>query len=335
MTKKRRKPARRGKRSSRDQGLTFQFIKIAGGLSVLLLLVVGAAWLTSHMLRGPSPSVKAAVRPEERLPKPPQTPLYEVFPKRLPPAEPPARLPQLPLEQTPLVAIIIDDVGYDRGMAARFLELDIPLTFSMLPYGPFNRSILKAARAKGVEIMLHLPMEPNEYPDVRPGPGALMQAMTPDELIDQLQKNIDQFPGLQGANNHMGSKMSTSPEHMRQIFSILKKRGLFYIDSRTTADSVAQPSARLLQLPFAQRDIFIDHLDDPHFIQSQMDRLIRRARQQGYAIGIAHPHENTYQTIKTFIPRLKQEVVLVHASAVIRHVVAMEASQHKAAQVGP
>lgn len=336
MTKKRGKAKRRTRKSSRGPDLTLQLIKIAGGLTVLVMLVLGAAVLANHFLRKPSPPAKAAVRPAEPLPLPPaKKPVYEVFPQSRPPAEAPARLPRLPLEQPPLVAIIIDDIGYDRRMANLFLDLDIPLTFSMLPYGPFNRSILTAARSNGVEIMLHLPMEPDEYPDVKPGPGAVLHGMSPDELIAQLEKNLDQFPGLKGVNNHMGSRISTSPEQMRQIFSILRKRDLFYIDSRTTAHTVAQPSARLLQLPFAQRDIFIDHFDDPAFIRSQMHRLIRRAQKQGYAIGIAHPHENTYQVLKEFVPRLKADVTLVPASAVVGHAMVAEAAEKTATTARP
>ncbi|MBR9979397.1 MAG: divergent polysaccharide deacetylase family protein [Desulfatitalea sp.] len=332
MTKPRGKTKPRKKRSPRKPTLTPQLLKTAAGLAVLIVIVVAAGVLVHHAMRSPSPPTKAAVRPEVRMPvpaapvRPPERPVYEVFPKTAPPAEPPARLPLVPRVRPPLVAIIVDDIGYDRRMAERFLALDIPLTFSMLPYAPFNRNILAAARAKGIEIMLHLPMEPIEYPDVKPGPGALLHSMTPDELIAQLETNLDQFHTIAGVNNHMGSRLSTSPEHMRQIFSILKKRDLFYIDSRTTAQTVAHPSARLLQLPFAERDIFIDHLDDPIFIRSQIERLIRRAEQQGHAIGIAHPHENTYQILKTFLPELKEKVTLVSASTVVTHVVAMEAA---------
>jgi uncharacterized protein len=179
--------------------------------------------------------------------------------------------------------------------------------------------------------MLHLPMEPNEYPMVKPGPGALLASMPPDTLIAQLEHSIDQFPGLKGVNNHMGSKLSTSSEHMRQIFSVLKLRGLFYIDSRTTAETVARPSARLLQLPFAERDIFIDHLDDPTFIRSQMKRLIARAQEQGYAIGIGHPHSNTYEILKEFIPQLNEHVSLVSASTVVTHAMQVEASEKRTA----
>lgn len=339
MTKKRGKNTRRGKKAVKDSGFTRQLIKTAGGITVLVLLVLGAGMLTNHYWRTPArpavPAKTAVVQPEQRMPVPPlrdpEKPLYEIFPKTTPPAEPPPRLPKVPLTKPPLVAIIIDDIGYDRRMADHFLELDIPITFSMLPDGPFNRSILAAARSKGVEIMLHLPMEPNEYPMVKPGPGALLASMSPDTLIAQLEHSIDQFPGLKGVNNHMGSKLSTSPEHMRQIFSVLKLRGLFYIDSRTTAETVARPSARLLQLPFAERDIFIDHLDDPAFIRSQMKRLIVRAQEQGYAIGIGHPHSNTYEILKEFIPQLNENVSLVSASTAVAHAMQVETAEKRTA----
>jgi uncharacterized protein len=344
MTKKRGKNTRRAKKAVKGSGFTRQLIKTAGGITLLVLLVLGAGMLTNHYSRMPAkpaksvsavPAKTAVVQPEQRLPVPPvrapEKPLYEVFPKTTPPAEPPPRLPKVPLTKPPLVAIIIDDIGYDRRIANQFLELDIPLTFSMLPDGPFNGSILAAAKNKSVEIMLHLPMEPNEYPMVKPGPGALLASMPPDTLIAQLEHSIDQFPGLKGVNNHMGSKLSTSSEHMRQIFSVLKLRGLFYIDSRTTAETVARPSARLLQLPFAERDIFIDHLDDPAFIRSQMKRLIVRAQEQGYAIGIGHPHSNTYEILKEFIPQLNEQVSLVSASTVVTHAMQVEASEKRTA----
>jgi uncharacterized protein len=344
MTKKRGKNTRRAKKAVKGSGFTRQLIKTAGGMTLLVLLVLGAGMLTNYYLSMPAKPVKttsampaktAVVQPEQHLPVPPvrapEKPLYEVFPKTTPPAEPPPRLPKMPLTKPPLVAIIIDDIGYDRRIANQFLELDIPLTFSMLPDGPFNGSILAAAKDKSVEIMLHLPMEPNEYPMVKPGPGALLASMPPDTLIAQLEHSIDQFPGLRGVNNHMGSKLSTSSEHMRQIFSVLKLRGLFYIDSRTTAETVARPSASLLQLPFAERDIFIDHLDDPAFIRSQMKRLIVRAQEQGYAIGIGHPHSNTYEILKEFIPQLNEQVSLVSASTVVTHAMQVEASEKRTA----
>lgn len=322
MAKKRSGTKRRSKSSPKRIDLTLQLLKILGSLTLLILLVVSAGFLTYYFLRQPSRPLPDEVPPVLRKPLPPvkstTPPAYEVFPENgLPPTRPLTKLQPLPGDNRPLVAIILDDMGYDRQMAAEFLGLDAPLTLSMLPYGPFSRQIMDEAQAKGHEIMLHLPMEPNEFPAVNPGPGALLSDMSPDELIAQLDSDLDQFPGLKGVNNHMGSRISTSPERMRQIFTVLKKRGLFYIDSRTTAETVARPSAQLLQVPFAERDIFIDHVDKPGFIHSQLQRLIKRAQQQGYAVGIAHPHPNTYRELADFLPRLKAKVHLVPASMII------------------
>lgn len=338
---KKRPAAKRAPRKKRPTGKASpapQLYKAAVVVVVLVALVITAGVLSRQLLQRPAPPARSAVAPVQRMPvppppavQPPEKPVYEVFPKTPPPTDPPPAVPGVPRVSPPLVAIIVDDIGYDRPMARRFLDLNIPLTFSVLPYAPFNRTILPAARDQGIEIMLHLPMEPDEYPSVQPGPGALLGSMTPDQLIAQLETNLDQFHHLAGVNNHMGSKLSTSPEHLRQIFSILKKRDLFYIDSRTTAKTVAKPSARLLQLPFAERDIFIDHLDDPAFINAQMERLIQRAEKQGHAIGIAHPHENTYQVLKSFVPQLREKVTLVSASTVVNHIMAIEAAA-KAAQ---
>jgi polysaccharide deacetylase 2 family uncharacterized protein YibQ len=165
--------------------------------------------------------------------------------------------------------------------------------------------------------MLHLPMEPVNYPKVNPGPGALLASMEPDELIAQLNDNLDSVPAARGVNNHMGSKLTASSDQMRQIFTILKKRNLFFIDSRTTADTRCRPSAELLQLAFAERDVFIDHLQKPAFVRKQLRLLIKRAQQQGYAIGIAHPHPVTLEVLKKMLPELQKTVYLTHASDVI------------------
>jgi uncharacterized protein len=320
MAKKRAQTTtrRKKKKAKKRPDLSLQLMKVFGALAILVLLVVSVAVLAHFLLKRPQsfeapPTVKLPVPKVHKQPKP----AYEVHTRKPLPPKPVEKLQQLPGDKPPLVAIIIDDIGYDSQIAQKLLSLDAPLTFSVLPDGPFSRQLADAARSKGHEIMLHLPMEPMEFPKVNPGPGALLSRMTPDELIIQLGRDLDQFPGLKGVNNHMGSGISTSPDRMRQIFSILKKRGLYYIDSRTTAETVALPSAQLLQLPFAERDIFIDHFEDESFIRSQLDKLIKRAQEQGYAVGIAHPHAITLRMLSEFLPELKANVELVPASMVV------------------
>jgi polysaccharide deacetylase 2 family uncharacterized protein YibQ len=142
--------------------------------------------------------------------------------------------------------------------------------------------------------------------------------MSPDRLVDQLIRNLNAVPFIVGVNNHMGSKMTASSTHMYQVFTILRKRGLYFIDSRTTSESLSKPSARLLQVPFAERDVFIDHNQEPDFIRKQIKLLARIAGINGQAIGIAHPHRITYKIFREVLPELKQKVLLVSASDLVQ-----------------
>ncbi|OQY51530.1 MAG: hypothetical protein B6230_04570 [Desulfobacteraceae bacterium 4572_89] len=217
-------------------------------------------------------------------------------------------------DDIPRIAIIIDDIGYDRQMAMELYDLDPGITFSVLPFSPFGNSISQKLHAKGAEIMLHLPMEPVEYPEVNPGPGALLSSMTPDILLDQLRKNLQDVPGAAGVNNHMGSKLTAQSDKINQIFTILKKEDLFFIDSRTSPVSQGKASARLLKLKFAQRDVFLDNVQDITYITGQLQSLIRIAKKHGTAIGIGHPYKTTLHTLEIELPKLKGKVRIVPAS---------------------
>lgn len=246
-----------------------------------------------------------------------KVPQYEIYPKDDKPALPPPVTKPLPPKALPAVAIIIDDVGYDQNLAESFLSLDTVLTFSFFPHSPYGTDIAGKANARGFEVMLHLPMEPNEYPAADPGPGTLLTSMTPDELISALRQNLDDVPYISGVNNHMGSKMTARHAQMNQIFTILKQRKLFFIDSRTTTETLTRHSARLFKVPWAERNVFLDHYVDADFIRKQFKLLIVTAQRQGEAIGIGHPHKLTYQILGEMLPVLKQTVKLVPASALV------------------
>jgi hypothetical protein len=247
-------------------------------------------------------------------------PHYEVFPvepvptRKTPPVH---RQPVAAGKSLPLVAIIIDDIGHDRKIAEKFFTLNAPLTYAVLPHSRFCREIAVLAARKGYEVMLHLPMEPNEYPLVDPGPGALLAAMTPDERIDQLKRNIDAVPHVKGVNNHMGSKMTTLSDEMNQVFGILKQRGLFFVDSRTTAATQTRSSAKLFKVPYAERDVFLDHVQKKDAIRRQIDHLVNIAEIHGKAVAIGHPHHMTYEVLAEALPDLKQRVKLVPASEIV------------------
>jgi uncharacterized protein len=287
-------------------------MRAVAGLGVLIVLVIIAGLLARHLL-----SRKHSIEPVVKS-RATKIPRFEVYPeKEVPPHKPiPKPVPAIPKE-LPKIAIIIDDIGYDKEIVEKLLGLDAVFTFSILPYSPFQNSIAKSVHSKGFDVMLHLPMEPNEYPMVNPGPGALLTSMSPDQLINQLDKDLDSVPFIQGVNNHMGSKMTTVSIQLYQIFSVLKKRKLFFIDSRTTTETLCKPSAQLLQVPFAQKDVFLDHIQERDFIRKQIYRLIHIANSHGEAIGIAHPHEVTYDVLREVLPELKKKAILVRASDVV------------------
>ena len=217
----------------------------------------------------------------------------------------------------PTIAIIIDDIGYDKQIAMELYLLDPSLTFSVLPFSPFGPSIAQKLSAKGAQLMLHLPMEPVQYPKANPGPGALLSSMTPDHLLAQLRKDLKEVPGVVGVNNHMGSKLTADSDKMNQIFTILKKKNLFFIDSRTSPISQGEASARLFKLRFAHRDVFLDNSQNIPYITGQFAKLIKYARKHGSAIGIGHPYRATLETLKIELPKLKGKIRIVPASQLV------------------
>jgi polysaccharide deacetylase 2 family uncharacterized protein YibQ len=322
-----RKPTRRKKKvkkSRKNYSNKRSLFKAFGGVAILLLLVA-LAGLLAHYLIAPAKPPRTAAAPPKSAPtiKEPiaKIPTFEIYPKKdIPPDKKSIKVPPPDKKQLPQVAIIIDDLGYDHKLAEKLCELNAVFTFSILPYSPFQDSIANLSRARGLEVMLHLPMEPIEYPAVNPGPGTLLTSMTPDQLIHQLKEDLKAVPYIKGVNNHMGSKMTAESSQMYQIFSVLKERNLYFIDSRTTSQTLCKSSARLFQIPFAQRDVFLDHLQDAEFIHRQIKELVRVARRNGYAVGIGHPHLITYNILRELLPGLQKEVKLVPASAIVHRV---------------
>lgn len=220
----------------------------------------------------------------------------------------------------PKVAIVIDDLGYDGKLARKFLKIEGPLSFSVLPHGTFSKSIARRIYDAGQELLLHLPMEPTGYPEVNPGVGALMVEMTDVEIVQTLKENLDAFPYVKGVNNHMGSKFCQDERKLRPVMLELNTRGLFFLDSRTTSKTKAYTVAQELDVPSAERNVFLDNIQNPRAIRAQLSRLIELARLRGGAIGIAHPHEVTLEVLRQEIPKLsKKGVELVPVSQLVHN----------------
>lgn len=261
----------------------------------------------------PAPPVTTkplATEPPAPTPHPYEAPVTGPEVKREPPVETPSGKPK--------VAIIIDDIGYDAAFADKLMDLGIPITLSILPGSPHSKEIAEKAHARGFEIMLHQPMEPMEYPRINPGPGVILMNMGADESIAILEKNLKSIPYISGVNNHMGSRVTASEKHMNQIFTVLKRENLFFIDSLTTSKSIGRDSARLFKLPFARRDVFLDHVEKKAFVEKQMKSLVRISEKYGSAIGIGHPHSVTLEVLKKRVPEEKKKVDFVFASKLVK-----------------
>jgi hypothetical protein len=221
-------------------------------------------------------------------------------------------------EGSPNVAIIVDDVGFDVDLARAFLDLKPPLTFSVLSGAPHALTIAREALGKGAEVLLHLPMEPKESNGEGPGPGALLANMGEEEFVKTLNGHLNRIPGVKGVNNHMGSLLTEREDKMVLLFRELKKRHLFFVDSRTTPLTMATKVGADMKVPVASRSVFLDHERSQEGMKVQWERLLVKAREQGYAVAIVHPHRETLAFLKEHLRELISEARLVRVSDIVR-----------------
>jgi len=218
----------------------------------------------------------------------------------------------------PMIAIVIDDLGLNRPNARRAIALPAPLTLAFMTYAPAVEDLTTAARALGHELLVHVPMEPaNQSYD--PGPNALRLAQDTEEVTRRLDWALSRFEGYVGINNHMGSRLTASPVGMAQVMTELKSRGLLFLDSMTSSESVGAGLAARMGVSHTRRDVFIDNdPDNMDSIRRQLDKLEDIARRRGKAVGIGHPHPITYQILREMMPDLQKAVQLVPASKIVK-----------------
>lgn len=199
------------------------------------------------------------------------------------------------------VAIIVDDMGQDMAMARRFAAIDADLTFAVLPRERYTSDVAHLFHKHGRQVLLHLPMEGNGK---NPGDGAIYGDTDPEQAAQILRESLGLVPYAQGVNNHMGSVVTRNRDIMDRLFSVLKEKDLFFVDSLTTGASVCRAAAEDASLPFEARDVFLDNEQSDAYIAGQVQNLVEAALRHGEAIGICHPHEATYRTLAREVPRL-------------------------------
>lgn len=318
-----RRGRRRGNRSRsgrrRSVGL--------GGLALFLLVALAALalvwWFYSRGLPGlpdgvrrevedrvarqgvpssPQADARGAAAPDADLPYPtePEQPETPAGPAALPPPSPPRQAPP----GGAYVALLIDDLGRHVEDVDRLASLGVPMSYAVLPFESRTPEVVAALNRRHAEILLHLPMEGRDGAD--PGPGALILGMGEERMRSATRRALEAVPGAVGANNHMGSVLSADASSMRVVLSELAGRGMFFVDSRTTAQTVGYSAARELGMPATQRDVFLDPDLDPEAIRSQFHRLLEVAHREGSAVAIGHPHPATLRVLEREVPAAQE-----------------------------
>jgi len=341
-SERRREARRRGRRT----GLLL-------ALAALALLLVGGfgGWLLAGRLPQPvqvSGAPPPVVTWETRLPRleaprpPAPRPLQPVAPPPLQTARGPAVSPATaaptpdaaPTERPawqryavlspaagarPRIAVVIDDIGPNRRNSEQAIQLGGPLTLAILPYADAAPALAAAARAHGHELLVHLPLEPE--PGDRPldlGPNALLVNLPAEERRRRLAWHLSRFDGYVGVNNHMGSRYTQQEGPMRELLEELHRRGLLFLDSRTTPQSVGLGLAQRLGLPSIGRDVFLDNRQTVPAVRKQLALVEQAARAHGHAIAIGHPYDETLEALKPWLAGLRERgFALVPVSALV------------------
>ncbi|HNS31999.1 MAG TPA: divergent polysaccharide deacetylase family protein [bacterium] len=218
----------------------------------------------------------------------------------------------------PRIALIIDDVGWNKEIVKEIEKINQPFTLAFLPKAQHSKEIFDSVKDnKNFDLLLHLPLEPSP-PAQSFDKGLLKTSMDSQELIEQFNDDIDYYyPYIKGINNHMGSLFTTDEEKMKILLKEIKERNLFFIDSMTSRKSCGYLIAKDMGVKSGKRDVFIDNLSDHKYIEDQIWELVESAREKGSAIGIGHARKNTVAVLKNIMPSLTEQVEIVPVSELI------------------
>ncbi|MDQ6931454.1 MAG: divergent polysaccharide deacetylase family protein [Candidatus Eremiobacteraeota bacterium] len=305
----------------------------------LLLLLIGGVLIGALLLRAnhasqhraapviPVESTVPANAPVEASsePVPSQAPTPQQSPEpagSATPARPVATptgsaLPAAGVPGAHRLAIIIDDCGQWPKTERALIALPISITMSVMPKERYSQTIAQEANAAGKGVMLHLPMEPVAAID--PGRGKITTAMSDAQIVAQVKDDVAQMPLAKGVNNHEGSKASADPRVMKAVASALAPDGLFFIDSRTSAASIAAQVAAEAGMRTASRDVFLDNSDNVDAVKTMLREAAATAMKNGSAIAIGHPRAATLEAIRSLIPELQAQGIAFVPAADLVH----------------
>lgn len=294
-----KRPSRKKKKDNDNIKLVYLFIAVVIGLTGILYLIAGRG---NHIERTPFSSLKPEKPADAPLSQPPDSTREEW-----------ATAPSLPK-----LAVIIDDIGFNRRFSD-LIEINVPITLAVIPFTPYSLEAASKGNLAGMEVMLHFPMEPKGYPASDPGKGALLISMSREAILGQTIASLNAIPNIKGVNNHMGSSFTEYSEGMEIVLSEIKKRNLFFVDSKTSMKSTGYSLSKSMDIRTAERNIFLDNVQTEEAITHQLMEAVKVAKHKGQAVAIGHPYPETVNVLKRLAPGLKDKGIdLVFASDLAR-----------------
>jgi polysaccharide deacetylase 2 family uncharacterized protein YibQ len=216
------------------------------------------------------------------------------------------------------IVLILDDVGFDHQPLDSAMAIDPNVNFAVLPNGRRSIEFASTLHARGFELLCHLPMEPEGFPHISPGDGAVLMSMSDAQIATATRTNIGAIHFARGVNNHMGSRATADRRVMTDVLGALPK-GMYFIDSKTTGNSIAGPLARTMRVKTASRNVFLDDVQDVAAIRRQLVELAETASSRGVSVGIGHMYPSTIQVLTEDAPKLRAEGFrFVRASSIVR-----------------
>ncbi|MFH1201375.1 MAG: divergent polysaccharide deacetylase family protein [Candidatus Omnitrophota bacterium] len=224
--------------------------------------------------------------------------IISLWPRKAIIVKPPPKLPK--------VAIVIDDWGYNLTHIGLIRGLGLPLNLAILPNLSYSRQTAQIARDNDWQVILHLPMQPQEL-SLRLEKDTILTKMDENSIIRIFQKDTKSVPYIRGVSNHMGSRATQDIWVMSVIFKQLKKYNFYFLDSFVTVNSVCSRLAKKEGVRYTRRDVFLDNKEDSKYIKDMLEELIDVAKENGQAVGIGHNLKTTLQVLKEELPKFKDK----------------------------
>ena len=224
----------------------------------------------------------------------------------------PDRISSIPVVQKKpnfkgIIGIIIDDFGYRNDeVSDGFLKLNANLTYAVIPGHKYSTQFGERAVKNGYEVIVHMPMEnlSNKGGEEK---FVLSTFMDKNVIQDRVKTALNQIPSAIGMNNHQGSKASADQYVMSNVARVLKEKNLFFIDSRTTAETVAESTMEVFGVPTTRRNVFLDNDDNEEKILKQLKELTEKSEEWRRAVGIGHVKLKTLKILQKKIPELQRK----------------------------